>query len=514
MRLRDLPSLEGLGLEQISAFRSTSPLIVRNALIANWKLLLPWFCYWRYWWPWLRCDEIAVVDTDAYGRFETTIIYNCAGDHPDLYFWVEYDFGSGFETVYRPGLPCNIYWNYACGSEITIRVTDPRVPACGGPADLPGKQVVVLSLGNGVAVREVGSDGLTTSGQPFGATLEPRVDFSVTNLAAIGVLYYKWSYTRLTGPDGIGTTVTAPSPPIGVPTVMSRDVWRHYDTGTTYMPLQIGPFSAPIANVFKIPPVDLPAGAVKWITLDEHEDLASAHFETAKLPGTPVSAATDDRAAGLYEITLELFNAAGARVDFTTQGIDLMITGVDAPFGPGAVPKIPAPPANLLLDAGHTVGFRMVVRVDNNFCFAEINPVGGTVTPDPDCGFHNYTSSSDTAGLSFVARHPNNFATFSFGSGRGTGAAISDTVTSGVAGLAASNGYGHSGFAYSKAITVGVLTAPLPPSTVTCPNAAFWERLDVSAMATNGYDTLTGYNAADNAAFALAMPCPVCEGDQ
>jgi hypothetical protein len=33
------------------------------------------------------------------------------------------------------------------------------------------------------------------------------------------------------------------------------------------------------------------------------------------------------------------------------------------------------------------------------------------------------------------------------------------------------------------------------------------------AMATNGYGTLTGYNAADNAAFALAVPCPECECD-
>jgi hypothetical protein len=150
----------------------------------------------------------------------------------------------------------------------------------------------------------------------------------------------------------------------------------------------------------------------------------------------------------------------------------------------------------------------MVVRVDNNFCFAEINPVGGTVTPDPDCGFHNYASPSDTAGLSFAARHPNNFANFSFNSGRGAGAAISNTSTDGVAGLAASNGYAHSGFVYAKDITVGVLTAPAAPGMVSCPNAAFWERLDVSAMATNGYGTLTGYNAADNAAFALAQPCP------
>ena len=43
-----------------------------------------------------------------------------------------------------------------------------------------------------------------------------------------------------------------------------------------------------------------------------------------------------------------------------------------------------------------------------------------------------------------------------------------------------------------------------------CSNAAYAERLDVSAMATDGYSSLSGYNASDNAAFALAVPCPPC----
>ena len=206
-------------------------------------------------------------------------------------------------------------------------------------------------------------------------------------------------------------------------------------------------------------------------------------------------------------------DTGGNLVDFTAQAIDLRITDQDAPFGAGVVDTTSAPANNRVLGTsgpttGHTLGFRMRVRVDNNFCFAEINPVGGTVTPDADCGFHNYSSPSDTARLSFTARHPNNFATFNFSSGRGTGGAIADTVTDGVAGLAASNLYGHSGFAYAKDITVGVLTAPVPPSTVSCPNAAFWESLGVHAMATNGYGTLSGYNASDVAAFALAQPCP------
>ena len=473
-------------------------------------MLIPWLCLWPHWWWWFRCDEIAVVETDGNGHFERLIVYPCHGDHPDLYFWVEYDLGSGFQTVYHPPVACNTYWNYACGTEVTINLTDPRVPACGGPADLPGKQVVVLSLGRTVSMHEIGANGLTSAGEPFGEKLEPRVDFSVSNLAAAGIRHYRWSYVRLTGPDGLTTTVDPASPPIGgTPAVLTREVSRHYRVGTTYVPEKMGPLPAPIANCFKIQPVDPPAGGEEWKILDEREDLASAHFETTKLPGTPASNASDDLAAGLYELRLELFDTAGALVDWTAKGIDLRIPDVDAPFGSGTVTTIAAPAFNRIGAPGNTVGFRTVVRVDNNFCFADIAPVGGTVTPDPDCGFHNYNALSDTARLAFVARHPNRFATFGFSSGRGTGGALADTVTGGVTGLAASNGYSLGGaFAYWKDLTVGYLTAPVPPSLIRCPNAAFWESLGVAAMATNGYGTLSGYNAYDVAAYALARPCP------
>ena len=514
--LNPQPPVASLALpaELNNSLQSHSATTLRRALAANWQLIVPWLCVWPHWWWWFRCDELAVVETDHNGHFERFVLYPCNGDHPDIYFWVEYDLGAGFETVYHPPIACNTYWDYVCGSEVTIHVTDPRVPACGGPADLPGKQVVVLSLGRIVAVREVGSNGLTNFGEPFGEKLEPRVDFSATNLAAIGIQHYQWSYTRLTGPDGSSLTVDPSSPPIGVPRVLTRQVVRHYKVGTTYVPAPMGPFPTPRPDSFTIQPADPPPGGLEWIVLDEREDLATAHFETTSLLGTATSSASEDLAAGLYELKLELIDSAGNIVDLTAHGIDLRITDQDAPFGTATVTTSLAPAANRVFGgSGHTVAFKMVVRVDNNFCYADIHPVGGTVTADPDCGFHNYSSPSDTARLSFVARHPNHFATFAFSSGRGTGGAIADTVTGGVAGQAASNGYGQSGFDYSKDVTVGVLTAPVAPSTVSCPNAAFWESLGVYAIATNGYGTLTGYNAYDVAAFALAQPCPGHAGE-
>jgi hypothetical protein len=267
-----------------------------------------------------------------------------------------------------------------------------------------------------------------------------------------------------------------------------------------------GPGAAPLPNLFRIRPLLPPAGN-EWVVLDESVDLATSYFETGSMAGAPSGPppSTTDLAAGRYEIKLELFTAAGALVNWTASGVDLRITDQDAPFGPGLITTSPAPAYNRILSGSDTMGFRMVVRVDNNRCLAEILPVGGTVTPDPVCGFHNYNSPSDTAALAFIARHPNNYATYSFVTTRGPGPSIASATTGGVAGEPGADGFTEvTDFTYSKDVVISTLLGP-------CSNAAFSERLDVMAMATNGYGTLTGYNHADNAAFALALPCPECE---
>ncbi len=504
---------------------SPSATVVRAALAENWHLVYPWLCHWRHWWWRFECDELRTVTTDAHGRFETRIWYLCAGDRPDLYFWVEYDFGQGFETVYRPPIACHTHWDYACGTEVTIRAADARLPGCGGEPDLPGCQVVVLSIGNGVAVREVQTgaanpnEGLTHASEPFGGTLEPRVDFSRSQLIDVkNVPYYRWSYWRLSGPDG-GPTVDPSSVPIPDPaqpsTPLTRAVYRHYKVGTSYPSEPMGPVPAVggTENLFRIRPVNPPAGG-EWVVLDQHVDLATGYFETAALAGAPAGGpspggpAPVDLAAGRYELRLELFDAAGNLVNWTARGIDLRITAQDAPFGTGTVHTVPAPGGNRIRNAaGDTLGFRMVLRVDNNRCYAEIRPVAGDLTPDPQCGFHRYAPGDD-AGLSFVARHPNGFATYAFTTARATGAAIGAASTSGVPGRPGNDGFTQVGaFTYAKDVPVSTLLGA-------CANAAFSERLDVSPTATDGYGTLSGYHHADTAAFALAQPCPPCECEE
>ncbi|MCH9660814.1 MAG: hypothetical protein K0U54_07870, partial [Bacteroidetes bacterium] len=115
---------------------------IRKTIVDNYTLFHPWFCFWPWWWPYFyRCKELAVVKTNASGRFDTTITYNCFGDKPDIYIWVEYFINGEWTTVYKPPIPCYTHWNYICGSDINIQISHPEVPGdcccnCGIGGDL------------------------------------------------------------------------------------------------------------------------------------------------------------------------------------------------------------------------------------------------------------------------------------------------------------------------------------------------------------------------------------------
>jgi hypothetical protein len=108
-----------------------------------------------------------VVDTEDNDRFDVTIAYLC-NDQPDLYFWVEYFINSAWTTVYAPWRPCGTYWDFNCTSEVTIRVTDPRVRYCDGHDSPEGKVVVVKTIGNNRSISEIlGSVAGLREGSPW-----------------------------------------------------------------------------------------------------------------------------------------------------------------------------------------------------------------------------------------------------------------------------------------------------------------------------------------------------------
>ncbi len=508
------PSLVALPLEVRARLASDSANLIRETLVAHTDLLLPYLCLWPWWWK-FRCDEIRVLETDSLGRFETVIAYQCDGDKPDLYFWVEYEIGGTLETLYRPPLPCATWWNYACGTEVTIRIRDERVPACDDEPDLPGCVVQVLSIGRAVSISEiqgpaasVAGEGLTSGGEPFGGKLEPRVWFSRTALRDDkNVGYYRWSYRRLT--EGDGTLLAAPGPW----TVMTRTVVRHYahlgPGGVTHQPYTIGP--KPVgsqANLFEIKP-EVPPGGIEWTVVDEREDLASAHFETYTLGSGASACAQALDGAGKYELKLELFkDGTGDLVDWTAHGIDLEITNVPAPFGTGAVTAVSASDYYRIKNAaGHTMGFRMVLRVDNNCCDAAIEPITGAGVRVTPCGFIEFAPAANVT-LGFRAMHPNDFATFSFSVRRGVTTQVDRASADGVVGdpsvttndaTPPVRAYGLTAAgSYSE-------TFPVTDLMGACSRAAFSEALHVWTLATDGYGRLWHLDRFAHSGFAL-MP--------
>lgn len=503
-----------------SGLASASVNIIRQTLLDNLVLIRPFLCYWPWLWPYFyRCDEVAVIDTDSQGRFDTTIWYLCAGDHPDLYFWVEYSIGGVWTTVYHPPIRCNTHWDYACGSEVTIRVTDPRVPWCGDPNPLPGKQVAVMLIGNGVSMPEIQrasagvNEGLTSAGEPFGGSLEPHVWFGDA-LIASGITHYRWSYRRLTLADGVTASV-------GAWHAMDKDVVRHYaevlaDSTLAFKPYPLGPDPAFAGqNLFKIRPVSPPLnpGAVSssWAPeVDARENTASAFFLSHLLDGgNPATG------AGKYELKLELFKSDGSPVNLSTEGVLLKVPTSAGPFGPGTVstelvahsPALPGDMEDRVIrdGAGKIVAFRLVLRVDNNYCEAEIYRVSVDGHTADDCGFTQYhDKTSSNAYVSFKARHPNNFATFSFTIARGSVGVVETASGSVSSNPSTVGGYARdAGSVYSNNVPVADLLG-------TCSKAAFAENLHIDALATDGWSTLDYLDAdAVPVAFALEPEPPV-----
>lgn len=496
------------------ALISSSVTAVRQALVDNIAVLRPWICWWPWLWPYFcTCEEIAVATTNHQGLFEDTIWYPCFGDHPDLYFWIEYCIGGTWTTVYAPPVCCNTYWDYACGSEVTLRVSDPRVPWCDDRPPLPGKQVAVLSIGHEVSMTEIqrssvgSSEGLTNGGAPFGASLEPTVWFG-DGLIGSGITHYRWSYRRLGSMDEADWTA------------LDHQVVRHYgeiltDSTLVFKPYTLGPDPAFAGkNLFQIRPANPPlnAGAVSasWAPeVDARNNTASAYFFSHLLEkGDPVPA------AGKYELKLELFKASDPvhPVNLTDEGVLLKVPTVDAPFGLGDVPtQLVAHSPALAGDmedrvkrdgSGKIVAFRLVLHVDNNPCEAAINDVDVNGNLAGPCGFIPYTGGNEAI-VSFKARHPNDFATFSFRVDKGSCGPVTEASAGGsVAGP-------EDGFNRDAA---SVFTKNVPVATLLnggtcgthCIKAAFTETLYVHALATDGWSSLTYLDAgAEPKGFAL-----------
>jgi hypothetical protein len=530
---------------------STSSLVVRNTLAlhfeAVWPVLCIWYWHWPWLWPLLRSWERTVAYSDAQGIFDTNVWYCPFGDHPDLYLWVDYWIDNAWTPVYKPSVRCHTWWNYACGSDVMLHVTDPRVHAAAPETDIPEGSVLVERIGdtwlgaiktNGTTEALSMPNGLGPMPHAFGDVLSPHVEFS-SSLGLAGVTHFRWSYQHV---QEDGTPIEPGEPWHVVLTPLSRIYTEIVNVGGHEVwhrgSVALGPQTTGGQVAFKLPARDLPANPARmegWWDFCRNNE-ASAFFNTAlAYPDVGL-------AAGWVKLRLELFGLSGGELQRMSPGGGFQIPPSDY-RGEGDMTSVPAGSAYVetLLDdlcpatsSGVQV-FVLKLRIENRVTFANIIPasVPGSVT---GCtGILAYSHGSNPGvNISFNADQPGGFGGFVFAVQLGHLNHQYQAFSKGAVGVAGSNGFGYLAATktYGKLVPAVTLLAhnhvldscicpPTPPSGsgTLCPegfrhsahcevvSGAFSEVLCVYAAVTNGYadGRLWWLDRYDNAGFALVQ---------
>jgi hypothetical protein len=502
-----------------SGLLSSSTAVVRDTIYNNFQVLHPYICRWPVFWPYFYFShEIATVYTDCKGRFNYEYL-NLTNDK-DIYIWVEVCISGTWVTVYRPPVPCNTYWDYTCGRDISISITDSRVMPCSCSHPLQGELVWFRSIGEyatalhieqgdshtvslqGVPFPNVGctdviSDPLGSPHciSPFGSSLYFKLLFG-DGLPSAGITHYRWRKTNLR--DAALNNVLFPGTTVvnGLVQktyfVITTDIHGHMHFETKAVTLgaegsgeNIG-YRIPHWDIYLDPgvPAADKARTIQWTSPD---------FWSASIDSNSLS-------DGLWRFDLELLhlNASGV---FQVVEVPKQVFQVSEYGNYGN--SVDAPNEYLNIDVLHpskAFNLKVKVRIDNGHCSADVQDatitVGGVTEYSGACGFLHYTDLNQRVHISFIASQPRKFAAFSFSVVKGNG-----TVNPGIS----QNGYvissvglyTLSGGIFSDEVLVSQLLG-------TCPQAAFAENLYVYSLATNGTRRLWEYDASDTNAFALS----------
>jgi hypothetical protein len=494
------------------AIISDSLTAIKSSILEHYHDLHPYFCLWSWCWPWFyRCTEIGVTKSDCNGHFDFS--YWDFGQK-NIYVWVEVLIDGNWVTVYKPFKPCNTYWNYSCGTDINIRITDPRVRQCSCDI-LAGDFIWMKSINFGKSIRSIqqshaGSGhlsdavGLTQFGSygnisPFGSSFPLVIQFG-SGFPKSTVSHYRWKFKKIL--DGNLNVVADGfhnvSGDVGKPYTFPIVVAGNPQSASNSFPM--GPTVIGGNAQYKIPHAlasqDAPEPGALW----DRQDTATIYLQTAALA-----------MEGLYELTFELVNAAGVvlAVPANTYIVskkagDITLPNQDTVTADGL-------PEHYVVKngVGQAIAFRFYIRIDNNHCYADVqDAIVPSGTTDTECGFGYYNNkATDNVTLRFVAGHPHDFATYSFGVTKGNSNPVLVANSAGAVTIG-NNGYtvGNSPLgtspldAYSKVIPVGTMLG-------SCPQAAFAENLHVDATHTDGMNILEYLDADDTAAIAIA-PAP------
>lgn len=497
-----------------NAILSDSVSSFSDVLKGNFNLFHPYLCLWPWYWPWFyRCDPITTVITDCNGKFDHKMLYWLFGDHPDIYIWVEVLVNGQWVTVYKPRVACNTRWNYSCGTDINIRLTDPRIKPC-ECEPLYGPIVWMKSVNNGVSIRNIQQNtnpsghlanaiGLTSFAtadkvSPFGGSFPFIVQFG-TGFPTANVTHYRWRYRKLK--DAYLQN------DLSAPTSIEGDIGKAYtyetnpggpnnNFATGSFPL--GPTYNSGNPKYKIPHSEASIDVPSQPTAEWNQDTASINVSTLNL------------ANGLYEFIFELLDNNGAVVPLAANPFVVTRKSTDPPAPTPETSTINADglAENYLIKniGGQTIGFRFVMRIDNVKCYADVLDalVDGNTT-DTECGFGHYNDkANDVATLRFLAGHEHDFATYNFGVTKGNSNPVSDANSSGYVSV------GNNAYVITPIVVGGITkdryqkNVPLTTMLGTCTMAAFAENLYVTATHTNGNVILHEYDNQDTAAIAIA----------
>ena len=469
-------------------FTAVSATTLRQSLIARVEILKLLACKLTLLYGYLKKEFIKCTTTDAFGYFETVINYSCSGDKPDLYFQACQCIGSFPHMVYDPGVACHTHWNYQCGTELSLIVTDPAAIVTAEPDPIeppPEVDSWIMPWGIGsIRVDQIQSDGLVDHDfegsfavvdAPFGGTLRFRQGFS-GNVPNDDIYYYRWLYRQESAADW---------------TEFDLPVHRHYvreEPGKlpVFPLVTLGPKVVKGKNLYRFKPSDpdqcddvLPGGNNAWPTEDWFHEIYSGFLNSKTLPGGV------ENAHGPYLLKLEIYSKSGNLV------------------APGATTFQFIVPDGLAAD-GETIttrlatgteiveqGFVFTLHIDNRITTSTIDaPHIGTTYASDNCGFLRH-APDDQVTLTFHANQDGNHAVLDYWIKRGANTIlahykreVSDSSLSDPLGNFTGDGDGN-------------FTHDFPNATLrdTCTSAAFAEILRTFAKATDGHRRLNEYDS-------------------
>ena len=403
----------------------------------------------------------------------------------NLYFTASVDFGFfSVELDDLKPVACYTYWNYQCGTEVTLYTASPFAPLCApcAPVDAPENYVLFRAIGNvplsgiygsstlltlsatsaniGLAANLYGAGLDSPFGNPPGDAIYPRIEFDGSLRNSNLATYYQLSYRQ--GTSGSFTPLTG---------IVNRK-YNHFVGATLVTSVyNLGPQVVNgVPNLFEIPP-DLPPPGGDWAFPDPPVDLANGVLDTSGFP-----------APGTYQLQLELFDMNGAVVNIGAAGIGYFVPTTEDPDGTIHT----ANASTLGLVSGNS--FIMTLHVDNRPTSGSLSAPLINGSPADACGVLHYSSGTGglagTVTIQYTATQPGKFATYSYRLSRGV-TPLTPPTTSGQT-SAATN---------PAIVTMSALSLLTQPDQSVCDVAGFGEDLYVASLTTDGWNRVSDYDS-------------------